>query len=90
MVPALKSRAKLTRSLPRPGKRRLHYFFKDHESRARLTWSLRRRSGSINFIPQRKDFGLELSDQWKAGGLRACFRRALNVPVTKAEFRDRA
>src|SRR5882672_537193 len=28
MVPALKSRAKLIRSLPRPGKRRLHYFFK--------------------------------------------------------------
>src|SRR5215510_13492562 len=31
MVPALKSRAKLTRSLPRPGKRWLHYFFKDHK-----------------------------------------------------------
>src|SRR5882672_7653407 len=32
MVPALKSRAKLIRSLPRPGKRWLHYFFKDHHS----------------------------------------------------------
>ena len=32
MVPALKSRAKLTRSLPRPEKRWLHYFFKDHKS----------------------------------------------------------
>jgi len=30
MVPALKSRAKLTRSLPRPGKRWLNYFIKDH------------------------------------------------------------
>ena len=30
MVPALKSRAKLTRSLPRPGKRWLNYFFKHH------------------------------------------------------------
>src|SRR5215510_371674 len=29
-VPALKSRAKLTRSLPRPGKRWLHYSFKNH------------------------------------------------------------
>jgi hypothetical protein len=33
-VPALKSRAKLTRSLPRPGKRRLHYFFKHHQPTA--------------------------------------------------------
>src|SRR5262245_49808597 len=28
--------AKLTRSLPRPGKRCLHYYFKDHQSRVRL------------------------------------------------------
>src|SRR5262245_21094831 len=31
MVPALKSRAKLTRSLPRPEKMWLRYFFKDHK-----------------------------------------------------------
>src|SRR5262245_14429804 len=32
MVPALKSRAKITRSLPRLGKSWLNYFFKDHKS----------------------------------------------------------
>src|SRR5215510_3770590 len=37
LSPALKSRAKLTRSLPRPGKRWLHYFFKDHQSVPLLT-----------------------------------------------------
>jgi len=36
MVPALKSRAKITRSLPRPGDRWLHYFFKQHQRRAGL------------------------------------------------------
>jgi hypothetical protein len=41
MVPALKSRAKLTRSLPRPGKRWLHYFFKDHPPTAKFKAPLR-------------------------------------------------
>jgi len=36
MVPALKSRAKITRSLPRPGKSWLHYFFKGHKRRAKV------------------------------------------------------
>src|SRR6266540_1844151 len=39
MVPALKSRAKLTRSLPRPGKRWLRYLFKDHKSLLRGRFS---------------------------------------------------
>src|SRR6266542_3864117 len=38
---ALKSRAKLTRSLPRPGKRWLQYLFKDHKPTAKFTSSLR-------------------------------------------------
>jgi len=36
IVPALKSRAKLTWSLPRPGKRWLRYFFKDHKPTAKF------------------------------------------------------
>ena len=44
----------------------------------------------FDFVPQRKDFGLKLIDQRKAGGLRAGLRRALYMPVAKAEFRDRA
>jgi hypothetical protein len=47
-------------------------------------------SAIFDFIPQRTDFGLKLSDQGKAVCLRACLRRALYVLVAKAKFRDRA
>ncbi len=43
MATALKSRAKLTRSLPRPGKRGLQYLFKDHQCRRRQNAGLNSR-----------------------------------------------
>src|SRR5262245_37030543 len=48
MVPALKSRAKLTRSLPRPGKRWVHYFFKDHKPTAKF----KRRDAAVRMAPR--------------------------------------
>jgi len=52
LSPALKSRAKLTRSLPRPGKRWLHYFFKDHQRRVSISKSVASRSdGWIQAAP---------------------------------------
>src|SRR5215510_14546616 len=50
MVPALKSRAKITRSLPRPGKSWLNYSFKDHQSRGAFTPSFQSRQRRLNLI----------------------------------------
>jgi len=74
IVPALKSRAKLTWSLPRPGKRWLRYFFKGHQSRGKWLHS-RLSRGSDGWV-FRSDSTVaaatesdvrSLSRLWKAG-----------------------
>src|SRR5215475_12693875 len=45
---------------------------------------------SPNLIPQRKDFCLKLIDQWKAVSVTFSLCRALFVPMTEAQFCDRA
>ena len=60
MVPALKSRAKLIRSLPRPGKSWLHYFFKDHKPTAKFKAPLTRRKTAIELFLSERDYRVHL------------------------------
>jgi len=68
-----KSRARLTRSLPRPGRRWLHYLFKDHQRRCRVSEKSVSRVATVDRLTER---------------LRDARERIANGKIPQAEFQQ--